>query len=451
MFKVIFLLIGDVVILFASLLSALFLRYYPDLNRTSVDLHLTSFTLIFPLWLILFGAFGLYDVRFMKNSKLFLYRLLHAMASGMVLAIVLFYLIPYFEIEPRRNLIVIAVTATILLFSWRYIFNLAVIRAPASRLLFFGTDDDTVALADYLLKNPQFGQKPIGLISHGERMLPPLPLPVFQLNPHALAHIVTDNRADTIVISPDLKKDANLTQIIFQMIQRGIGVIEFIKLHEMTTGKVPLRFIGEFWFLENLANTRKGGYEFFKRLADVFLAVILFVLFILLLPFIAIAIQFESEGPIFFRQNRVGRRGSIFQLIKFRSMVQGADKMGGLKGENRDPRLTRVGAFLRKSYLDELPQILNILNGKMSLVGPRPERPEYVEILKEKIPFYETRLLIPPGLTGWAQINMENDASVEDAPKKMQYDLYYIKNRSFVLDLLIILRTISTLLRRQGR
>ena len=134
-------------------------------------------------------------------------------------------------------------------------------------------------------------------------------------------------------------------------------------------------------------------------------------------------------------------------------MVKDADIIGGYKknGHGADPRITRIGAFLRKSYLDEIPQIINILRGEMSFVGPRPERPEYVEDLKQKIPFYEMRLLVPPGITGWAQVNMQDDASVEDAPEKMQYDLYYIKNRSFALDLLIALRTLFTIFQREGR
>jgi len=144
--------------------------------------------------------------------------------------------------------------------------------------------------------------------------------------------------------------------------------------------------------------------------------------------------------------------GREFELIKFRSMVKDADQIGGFKKiEGKDPRYTPVGLFLRKSYVDELPQILNVLRGDMSFVGPRPERPEYVQDLKKNIPFYEMRLLVLPGITGWAQINMEDDASVEDAPKKMQYDLYYIKNQSFLLDINIILKTILTILSRSGR
>ena len=132
-------------------------------------------------------------------------------------------------------------------------------------------------------------------------------------------------------------------------------------------------------------------------------------------------------------------------------MVKNADEMSGEKQDGDDPRQTRIGMFLRKHYFDEIPQIINVLKGDMSFVGPRPERSEYIDELKEKIPFYEMRLLVPPGLTGWAQINMEDDASVQDAPEKMQYDLYYVKNRTSALDLLILLRTIATLLKRQGR
>ena len=158
-----------------------------------------------------------------------------------------------------------------------------------------------------------------------------------------------------------------------------------------------------------------------------------------------------GDGLIFFRQRRVGKDGRVFDFIKFRSQRLGAERMGEAKEMADDPRHYPVGRMLRALYLDELPQIVNVLKGEMSFVGPRPERPEYVEELKKRVPFYDIRLLVKPGITGWAQINMENDASVEDAPEKMQYDLYYIKNRSVGLDLLIILRTLFAVLQRHGR
>lgn len=188
-----------------------------------------------------------------------------------------------------------------------------------------------------------------------------------------------------------------------------------------------------------------------KRITDIILSIILAVLTVLIFPFIAIAIEIESPGPIFFRQKRVGKNGKIFELIKFRSTYRTqVDESTGF-GEEGDHIFTNVGKFLRKSYLDELPQVINVFRGEMSLIGPRPERPEFVEIFKKEIPFYQLRLLVRPGLTGWAQVNMENRAFAHEAAEKLKYDLYYIKNRSILLELRIILMTFRILSRRTGR
>lgn len=192
-------------------------------------------------------------------------------------------------------------------------------------------------------------------------------------------------------------------------------------------------------------------YDFVKRALDILVAFLLLVPTLILLPVIALAIKLDSDGPVLYRQKRVGKDGKEFWLLKFRSMVQNAEALGGLKGKVEDPRNTRVGTFLRKNYLDELPQIWNVFKGEMSFVGPRPERPEYIMMLKKMVPDYEKRLEALPGLTGLALVSMENDASVEDAPEKIKYDLYYIQNRSLWLDLKILFKTIFIILRRQGR
>ncbi len=493
--KTLLLLVGDVLLLYAALASVLYLRYYKIWDPPLIEGHLIPFSITFAIWILIFGSFGLYDLRFMKNSKRFLYRLIHATAANTVLAIILFYLLPIFTIEPRRNLLLIAVFTVIYIFLWRYLFNLIIIRAPSSKVLFFGVTQDAVDLADFLLKNPQLGQQPTAFLSaNGELEKSVLPLPIFT-SADNLKHIVSDFGIDTIVVLREIKENKAFVNALFQVIPRGIAVVEFSSFHEMFTGKIPLSLIGEVWFLENLVGIRKTGYEFFKRTGDLVFALVTSVLAIALFPLIAFCIAIDSPGPIFYRQKRVGRNGKEFWLLKYRTMVKDAEKMGGLKMKlhgqandifastakptglpvernpapktithpqaepwssgawknGQDTRHTRVGRFLRKSYLDELPQIWNILKGEMSFVGPRPERPEYVAKLKQKIPFYEMRLLVPPGITGFAQINMENDASVEDAPVKMQYDLYYIKNRSSLLDLLIILKTIFIILRREGR
>jgi lipopolysaccharide/colanic/teichoic acid biosynthesis glycosyltransferase len=174
-------------------------------------------------------------------------------------------------------------------------------------------------------------------------------------------------------------------------------------------------------------------------------------LLVLLLPWVALAIRLASTGPVFYRQVRAGPRGRTFRLLKFRTMIDGAEADGLARWASAgDARVTRVGRFLRRTRLDELPQIWNVLNGDMSLVGPRPERPELIALLEQKIPFYRARLLVKPGLTGWAQINYGYGRSVEDAQVKLQYDLYYIKHQSLWLELTILLRTVEVVLGMKG-
>ncbi len=449
--KLFILIVGDILLLYLALFVTLLLRYANSAEPDLIARHFFPFSVIFLLWIILFVAFGLHDFRFIKNNKRFLYRLLRAMATNLVISILVFYLIPAFEIEPRRNLFLVAIISTLFIFIWRYLFNLAIIRAPSAKVLFWGTSSDARELVEYLLRNPQLGFAPVAfMVLPGENPPTPMPLPHFEPQ-QDLTPIIKNFAVDTVVISPELKENRVFVATLFQLIPLGIGVVELPKFYEMNIGKIPLSLIGEVWFLENLVGVKKTSYEFFKRGLDITLGGMLGLLALLFFPFIALAIKLDSEGPIFFRQKRVGRGGKEFELIKFRSMVKNAENLNGYKGNGRDLRHTRVGSFLRKNYLDELAQIINILKGDMSFIGPRPERPEYVAQLKQKTPFYEMRLLVPPGITGWAQIHMENDASVEDATEKLQYDLYYIKNRAPLLDLLIALKTMFTLLRREGR
>ena len=276
-------------------------------------------------------------------------------------------------------------------------------------------------------------------------------VPHLLLDPVKFPRIVRDLKPEIIVVSPEMKGKKTVVKALFGIIPSGVSTIDFAPFHEMLTGKIPLSLIEEAWFLENLIGIKRRTYELAKRMIDIATALLMGIAALVTFPLIALAVKLDSEGSVFFRQKRIGRHGKEFTLIKYRSMVNNAHEFSGFKSMDRDPRQTRIGAILRRSYLDEIPQIINILKGEMSFVGPRPERPEYVRQLKEKVPFYEMRLLVPPGITGWAQINMEDDASVEDAPQKMQYDLYYVKNRSFILDFLIMLKTLFTLLRREGR
>ena len=449
--KVLLTLTGDALLLYSALWAGLALRYAAAERSALFVLHLTPFTIIFVLWLAMLGAFGLYELRLMKNSRLFLLRLLQVMAFNITLAIVILYIFS-FAVEPRRNLFIIALFAAVFIFAWRYLLNFIIPRAPATRVAFLGITRETVALIDWLLLHPQLGYKPVALVSNGEPIPPSLPaLPHFSLAERHFPHIVRDTKTELAVISPEMKENKTVVKALFAAIPQGISTADFPSFHEMLTGKIPLSLIAEAWFLENLIGIRKRGYEAAKRGVDLTLSALLGVAGLLLHPFIALAIVLESPGPVFFRQERVGRNGRVFTLFKYRSTHRTVAPAGAGWTKDEEEVYTRVGLLLRRIYIDELPQIINIMKGEMSFVGPRPERPEYVAQLKQKIPFYEMRLLAPPGITGWAQIHMENDASVEDSPEKMQYDLYYVKNRSLLLDLLIILRTFFTIMRREGR
>ena len=202
---------------------------------------------------------------------------------------------------------------------------------------------------------------------------------------------------------------------------------------------------------EEVVRAHSISYENGKRASFVIFSLLLLPVILILLPFIAFAIKIESPGPILFRQKRVGKDGKHFMLLKFRSTHRtSVDETVGWGAEGEHV-YTNVGKFLRKSYLDELPQVKNVLKGEMSVIGPRPERPEFVEILKKEIPYYELRLMIKPGLTGWAQVNMENRAFANEAKEKLRFDLYYIKHRSIWLDFKILLKSLAILTRRTGR
>ena len=254
-----------------------------------------------------------------------------------------------------------------------------------------------------------------------------------------------------LAITKDLKGD--MFQAIMDCSERGIQITPMPVLYEQMTGRVAVEHVGNNWLVVLPIDgiSAFSPYRLLKRLADVIVSALGLVFLLALLPFLALAIYLESPGPIFYSQKRMGRAGRTFELIKLRSMVPHAEQDGQPRwaGKN-DRRVTRVGRFLRRTRLDELPQCFNVLRGEMSLIGPRPERPEFVAELQKRIPFYRSRLAVRPGLTGWAQINYHYGSSVDDALVKLQYDLYYIKRQSLYLDLLILLRTIGVVLSFQG-
>lgn len=274
-------------------------------------------------------------------------------------------------------------------------------------------------------------------------------------------HIIRNSDLDSalmqkwhcIVIDPDHHSDARETSKLVSLRLSGTPVLSLAEYYERQWYMVPVDHIQEDWFLRSQGFSMIGNPISIriKRIIDIILSSILLMISIPIIILSAFLIKITSKGPIFFKQTRVGLKSETFTIYKLRTMINNAESQGAQWAETNDPRITLVGNFLRKSRLDELPQCWNVLKGDMSFVGPRPERPEFTKQLAKTIPYYDLRHMVKPGITGWAQVIFPYGASVDDSMKKLQYELYYIKNQSLLLDLNIILRTLITVFQRAGR
>jgi sugar transferase (PEP-CTERM system associated) len=231
----------------------------------------------------------------------------------------------------------------------------------------------------------------------------------------------------------------------------GVRVTDLAGFYERVRGEVPVESLKASWLIYGDGFKQDWSRNLVKRVFDLVVSMALLIVALPLMLLTALAIRFESQGPVIYRQERVGQGGRVFTVLKFRSMAQDAEKDGKPRwAQTDDPRVTRIGRFIRKTRIDELPQLLNVLRGDMSFVGPRPERPNFVEELSKSIPYYGVRHSVKPGVTGWAQVRLAYGASVEDAVRKLENDLYYVKNHSLFLDLLILLETVRVVLFREG-
>jgi exopolysaccharide biosynthesis polyprenyl glycosylphosphotransferase len=427
------LMIGDIILLYFSLSLMLFIRY-ADFGSNILDLHLGPFTIIFIGWIIIFYVTGLYDIRALKNDLNFSKRIVIAVATSALLTILVFYLIPAFGIAPKINLFIFLVIFGLIEYLWRSFYNsLIAAGSPPNRILLVGSNETAIATAKQIKNNPQLGYEVSFWMKQG------LSDPEWK----HIAQIIISKNISLIVVPAHIKKDSRAARAIYKNLALGVEVIDLADLHETIFGKVPIAELEEIWFLENLTR-RHQVYEAMKRPIELLISIALLPILIPLMVLTAILLFFTSGFPVIYQQKRIGRLGKEFMLYKFRTMQKDAEATGPRWSTADDKRVTAFGRVLRATHLDEIPQIWNILKGEISLVGPRPERPEFTEKLENEISYYELRHLVRPGITGWAQVNFRYGWSVEDAVEKLQYDLYYIKNRSITLDLLIILRTVKT-------
>ncbi|KKR10193.1 MAG: sugar transferase [Parcubacteria group bacterium GW2011_GWA2_39_18] len=436
------LLLGDLTALYASLWMALLLRYLEVPSNALFVKHFLPFSFIFVVWIVVFYIADLYGRSFKLQNKSLPGLIFKSQAINGIIAIMFFYLLPYYGITPKTVLIVDVAVSFLFLYSWRMLARSFLRLSSAQSILAIGSGKEFQELVDDLKEHPQHGFSVLEKID---------------------AQNISQNFSEDLkkTIDNSIKNDKNLAVVVesfadcsggavayfYDLMSRGVRLIDFQKFYENIFQHVPLSFVNEAWLLENISSSKKDFYDLPKRIIDILTSLIFGILSLLFYPFIILLIKIGDRGPVFFINKRVGQGRKIFKHIKFRSMRVDADSRWPEKG---DRRITKIGSFLRKTRMDELPQLWNVLKGDMSFVGPRPDFLDFAQKLEKEIPYYNIRNLIKPGLTGWAQIQQVAPSSVEETERRLAYDIYYIKNRSIILDLTIILKTIRIMLSRSG-
>jgi sugar transferase (PEP-CTERM system associated) len=379
-------------------------------------------------------------------------RLVVGIALGSVALAAIYYAIPAIAL-PRSVSLVAVVYSLLAMLMTRFFFVRNVDENIfRCRTLVFGAGERANSISDLRRKADRRGFKIVGSV--------PAPGDVqvtdkngLLIRDKSLSWLATELEADEIVIAMDDQRGNLPIRELLDCKLKGVYVIDLMEFLERESGKIRIDLVKPGWLIFSPGFRTSRFRRFIKRVLDLALGIIALLVSWPFMLAIAIAIKIEDgvRAPVLYRQKRVGAQGESFKVVKFRSMVENAEADGGAQwAEENDARITKVGAVLRKYRLDELPQLINVLRGQMSLVGPRPERPEFVEGLSESIPYYSERHTVKPGVTGWAQLRYSYGASEEDAAEKLQFDLYYVKNQNLFLDLVIILQTVEIVLWGKG-
>ncbi len=434
--------LGDIFFLVASLWLTLFLRALEIPSQEIFLAHLEPFSLLFVAWIAVFYIFGLYGKHtlFFKTRLPFL--LLDAQLLNGGIAALFFYFIPFFDIAPKTILLLSCVVSFFLILLWRMKIATLLGFRRRERAILIGAGSDKDLLYKEVRGNSRYAFtfvtsldiNKIDGINFDEDILKP----------------VQTERVSVIVLDFSSDKLLPLLPHFYNLLFAGVRFFDINTVYEEIFDRVPVSSLHHSWVLKNISASSTRGYDFLKRAMDILASFPLSILSLLLFPFVYLAMKWEDAGPIFTKQVRVGKGNIPVAIYKLRTMSVVSESGADTTAQH----ITRVGKFLRKSRIDELPQLWNVLRGDLSLIGPRQEFPHLAKLYEEKIPYYNVRHLIKPGLSGWAQINMEKppkfSVGYNETQEKLSYDLYYIKHRSFLLDIKIALFTIKTLLSRSG-
>lgn len=430
-------------IIYLALVAAFFLRFGADAQLTLTYQQGFFKVLIISIVCILsLYYFDWYDSLVISNPREALTRLIVVLGVVCLIIAVLYYLYPPLQLGRGIFLIGIVLVGISLIGSRELFFALNRSKRFADPTILLGDGPLARSLANEINKRKELGIRLVGCVGTGVKAAGA---------PEDLRALVREKQIKRIIVALQDRRSAMPVHDLLNLRMQGFRVEDGGTLLERISGKIEVDQLHPSWLIFSEGFRLHPAVLLVQRLMAIVVSLILLVAMLPLIPVIALLIKVTSSGPILYRQKRVGRKGRIFHCYKFRTMRADAEADSGATwASDSDPRITSVGHFLRLVRLDEIPQLWNVFCGDMNFVGPRPERPEFDGWLKEEIPYYYLRQIVRPGITGWAQINCGYGASVEQSKEKMRYDLYYIKNMSLALDLLIVVQTIKTVLFGKG-
>ncbi len=445
--KAALLLISDSMAMLCSFVIALLLGHKAHFTFGLLYDHLWGFTALFiPIVLLFFvcDGYALHKVRQRFGQQVLI------LGFGLLASAILstFFFFFFRDPIPRAVFIIFYGSAFTLVVYFRKILNQRMLSSIPWRTLIVGDGKRSLEVAQFISSSAYLRTEVVGYVSGGNGSQAQNKLPRLGNIPD-LVSIARKEAIDQVIVAVPSQND-DLIKLLLECMQSKIKVSEFRRVIEEITGRVPIDHLNDNWFLLELSTSNNRYFWYIKRLADIAVSCVGLCLALPLFPFIALLIKLDSRGPVFYSQQRMGRGSKPFRAWKLRTMVDGADRNNVHWTTDNDDRITRVGRIVRKTRLDEVPQLFNIFKGEMTLIGPRPEALSLVEMYTKAITYYPERHMVTPGITGWAQISYPYGNSVEDTRQKLMYDFYYIKNRCVVLDLMIFLRTIRIVLTGKG-
>ncbi len=444
--RTLILLLGEALIVWTSFLLAAVVELREDsylvLNYEGGYIKLFIFTGVV---LLCSHWFDLYDTARLNTKGELYFRLLMVPGLLAFLTAGISYVRPDFLIGGGSSALGLLIL-TLALFGWRLGYGwLVQLPMLVERVYVLGTGERAQRLVQGLRKNPETGVEIASWTGKLEGAVTRESVAAH------LMEVVKKQKVHRVIVAMPDRRGTIPMQELLELRMKGIKIEEATSWLEKMSGKIEIENLNPSWLVFSDGFRRSPTFIFVRRLLSIAISLIGLILAAPIIPIVMLVIRLDSKGPIFYRQTRVGKAGHVFRVIKFRTMRNDAEAGTGPQwAGDHDPRVTRVGKFLRSSRLDEIPQLWCVLQGHMAFVGPRPERPEFIEMLSKEIPYYGVRHMVRPGLTGWAQVKYKYGSTIQDAREKLQYDLYYIKNASIGLDLMIMFQTIKTVLLRRG-